>query len=640
MRVDVKKALFIGSNAKKGHFFSEAQILGLIDFIEKKGKKATALSDRVLEIIQAIKVLRTLNPTQQFDSVSPNKVQEVVLLLNESHRKLEELFAEQNAIREKLEFAAPFGSFSVEKIRKFERESGLFVQYFAIKKTAPLEIPENVAAFKAGMSEDLDYYFSIGKSRFSSSKIIEIEMKESKDDLQETYLHHQEKIHDLEKTLKECSHYNDAVHHLFLEQLNVDHLIQGIGKAQALIGDNVFVAAGWVPLNKSEEIGDFCKKEGVLFHEIKADEHEVLPTHLENEGLGRIGEDLVHIYDTPANNDKDPSLWVLCFFSLFFAIIVGDAGYGLIYLLVCLYVWWKHPKVQGFKRRVLTLSTILSAACIVWGILAGAYFGIPLSQDNPLKKYSLIQYLIEKKASYHIEAKDDIWKHWIEKFPQLEGVHDPQVFLDTAVKNTPSGATYEVIDRFTDNIMLELALFVGVVHIIFSMARYALRHWALFGWIIFMIGAYLWITAQFNYTSFVNFVFDIPKDTAATVGKQLTIGGLIVAIVCAFIQDKWYGILEINRLISILADTLSYLRLYALGMAGGILAATINGFAESLPLVIGLLLAFLAHTFNMALGIMSGVIHGLRLNFLEWYHYSFYGGGKQFKPLRILTKDD
>jgi V/A-type H+/Na+-transporting ATPase subunit I len=229
---------------------------------------------------------------------------------------------------------------------------------------------------------------------------------------------------------------------------------------------------------------------------------------------------------------------------------------------------------------------------------------------------------------------------WVTKYPQLENVSDPKVFLDKAVIDKPEGKTYEVTDRFVDNIMLELALFVGVIHLCLSMARYAYRHWALIGWILFMIGGYLWTTSHFNYTSFVNFAFGISKETAASVGKDLSYLGLFIAIVCAFIQERLYGILEITKLISILADTLSYLRLYALGMAGGILAATINEFVGAMPLVLGIIVAFLAHTFNMALGVMGGVIHGLRLNFLEWYHYSFYGGGKQFKPLRILTKDE
>jgi len=105
------------------------------------------------------------------------------------------------------------------------------------------------------------------------------------------------------------------------------------------------------------------------------------------------------------------------------------------------------------------------------------------------------------------------------------------------------------------------------------------------------------------------------------------------------LKNKWLGLLEIMNSIQVFADILSYLRLYALGLAGAIVAATINEMAAKMPVVIAFVVILMAHGINMILGIMSGVIHGLRLNFLEWYHYSFEGGGKAFKPLRLFGWD-
>ena len=91
--------------------------------------------------------------------------------------------------------------------------------------------------------------------------------------------------------------------------------------------------------------------------------------------------------------------------------------------------------------------------------------------------------------------------------------------------------------------------------------------------------------------------------------------------------------------IQIFSDTMSYFRLYALGLAGAMLASVINDLASGVPLVIGIVILVLGHGVNILLSIMSGVIHGLRLNYLEWYHYSFEGDGKIFNPLRQLTRD-
>ncbi|MFS8563708.1 MAG: hypothetical protein LVR00_05075 [Rhabdochlamydiaceae bacterium] len=93
---------------------------------------------------------------------------------------------------------------------------------------------------------------------------------------------------------------------------------------------------------------------------------------------------------------------------------------------------------------------------------------------------------------------------------------------------------------------------------------------------------------------------------------------------------------EISSVIQIFVDVLSYLRLYALSLAAAIMASTFNQEGSALGLVFGAVAIFLGHCINISVGFMGGIIHGLRLNFLEWYHHCFDGGGKLFKPLKKL----
>ena len=67
------------------------------------------------------------------------------------------------------------------------------------------------------------------------------------------------------------------------------------------------------------------------------------------------------------------------------------------------------------------------------------------------------------------------------------------------------------------------------------------------------------------------------------------------------------------------------------------MAATFNNISSNLPLVLGIIVLIFGHGINIVLAIMGGVIHGLRLNFIEWYHYSFEGGGHRFKPLSKIN---
>lgn len=374
---------------------------------------------------------------------------------------------------------------------------------------------------------------------------------------------------------------------------------------------------------------------GIHIEEIAIDSNEVVPTYLENKGVSRIGEDLVHIYDTPSNTDQDPSLWVLFFFALFFSMIIGDGGYGLILLLIAMYIRYKHTGLRGLKKRVLNLVTLLAFATIVWGVLTTSFFGISFAPDNPVRRVSLMSWLVEKKVAYHISRNDEVYQEWEKKFPQVQGVTNPEEFLlKASTTNSRGVVTYDAYNKFSDNIMMELALFIGVLHIIISMMRYLNRNWSHLGWIIFILGAYLYTPGFLGASSILNFAFGINQQEATRNGLYMMYGGITLAVLIALFKHKWMGLLEATVVIQIFGDVLSYLRLYALGLAGGLLTATMIDLAASVPLFFGVIILLVGHLVNIVLGIMAGTIHGLRLNFLESYHYAFEGGGKRFIPLK------
>jgi V/A-type H+-transporting ATPase subunit I len=305
----------------------------------------------------------------------------------------------------------------------------------------------------------------------------------------------------------------------------------------------------------------------------------------------------------------------------------------LVFLLIALYVRFKVKPEKKAGKRVLTLMTILCVSCIGWGLLTTSFFGIPFGFDNPIRKVSVMQWLAEKKAEFHISRHDEVWQEWVTKIPALKDVTNPNEFLRKGTSNLDQSTVSEVLNKFTDNILMELALLIGCIHVILSLGRYMFRNWPAIGWILFIIGAYLAIPEFLKATSIIHFAFGVNPETAPTIGKELMIAGLSIAIVLSLIKNKVFGLLEATNVVQIFGDILSYLRLYALGLSGSLLTATINEMAGSLNFVLGAIVLIMGHSVNMILGVMGGVIHGLRLNFLEWYHYSFEGGGKPFTPL-------
>jgi Archaeal/vacuolar-type H+-ATPase subunit I len=634
MRTDVEKMLFVGPLKREESFFRKAQKLGVIHFTGFGVPTTPEASSEIDATWGAIKILRGQPVVDQ----KPLNLEEARTLRDHvlsQEKKLEAVILEEKELKHRLDILRPVGPFSSQELKHLSEALKLKVQLFGAKRNQLTPVESGFGPVVIGESEDLAYFLTFSPAEIVNPKWVELGWDESPQTLEHKLQNLRVKRKFLEDQLRMSASGQEALHHLFTTELNEHALSTAKNLSESRLSETLFSVMGWVPVTKTSQVKALGKDEDVLILPITQETDETPPTCLENEGLARVGEDLVHIYDTPSSGDKDPSLWVLFSFALFFAIIVGDAGYGSLYFLLALFLWWRYPALKGLKRRMLKLLTLLAGACMGWGILANSYFGIKLDIENPLRKLSLIQWMAEKKADYLLTTKNETFQEIIKKYPEVASATNGHEFLALA----KDGDSYPILDKFADQLMLELALFIGVIHIISSLLRYARRNPPNIGWVLVIVGAYLYIPVHLGAVSIVHYVLGVPREMGAIWGKDLMIWGGWTVFVLAIIQHRWKGLLEAMNLIQILSDSLSYLRLYALGLAGGIMAATINDMVSKVPLVIGILVMIAAHGVNMMLGVMGGVIHGLRLNFLEWYHYSFEGGGKRFNPLKIFEKE-
>lgn len=631
MRYDVKKILFVGLTKERDSFFKQAQEAGMIHFINAKPTKINSeLPEEVKILTKAIAITRGLPAMKQEGYVYEESfsLAKKIININDS---LERLHEEERIISLEQSRVAPFGDFCKQELAAIEQEANRKIQFYCTKTGSIVieDMPENVIPISS--DHGLDYFVAINKQPMQYPKMTEMIIDKPLGELKRQKEKIKKEINALELYLKECAKYRHFLHQALTHAVNAFHLKE----AKHLIdhpmdGEDVFVIQGWVPVNKIDALRTLINETHIFIEEVAIDPNEIIPTFLENKGAARIGEDLVNVYDAPSPKDKDPSLWILASFALFFSMIIGDGGYGLVLLLIAFYIRYKHSGLKDLKKRCLDLLTILGFGCIVWGVLTTSFFGIDFAPDNPLRKTSMMTWLVEKKAEYHLNLKDEVYQEWVQKYPDLSDVKGPNEFL----MNAGSNSKYEAFSKFSDNIMMELALLVGVIHIILSMGRNIFRTWSHIGWIIVIIGSYLYAPVFLNASSLSNFVLGLDHTLHLKNGLYLIYGGFALAVVCALFQNKWFGLLEPTVAIQIFGDVLSYMRLYALGLSGALLTQTIADLAASVPLFFGVLILIFGHAVNLVLGVMGGVIHGLRLNFLEWYHYSFEGGGKMFSPLR------
>jgi len=637
MIIDLKKYLFIGAKEDLSEFFICAQEEGFIEFIGDQKKRSKELPEPVQTIISAIKILRKQpikDPYLGGGNLSYGR--EVAHQVLELTHEIEKLSEEKRFLEAEIARVSPFGSFSFSDIAFIEERTNKKVQFYCVKTSKTHEVEDAEALLYVGTDYELDYFIGIHDRPRSYKGMIEMHLDRTAEELKNHLAFIDETLYQVEAELKGFAGHLEFLRESLLGQLDIYNLEKTKKEIDYPIEGSVFSIEAWIPENKTEKLLPLIEEKALFFEPIAVEKDDRVPTYMDNHDTAKIGEDLVSIYDIPAHTDKDPSSWVLWAFVLFFAMIIADGGYGLLFLLMAFFLKTKMPNLKGGAKRLLKLFFILSTSCIIWGVLTTSFFGLQISPKNPLSKLSSLNYMATKKADYHLRVKDEVYQEWVKKHPNIKTAKTGREMLEKATTQKEKVTSYDMLDAFSDNVLLEFSLLIGVIHISLSLLRYARRHLANIGWVAFAVGGFLYFPSTLKAVSMIEFLGIMPKDIAATIGIQLLYGGIGFAVLAALFQKRLKGLGEITQIVQVFGDILSYLRLYALALASSIVARTFNEMGVEIGLVIGSVIIILGHSINLLLGTMGGVIHGLRLNFIEWYHYSYDGEGKLFSPLRKL----
>ena len=383
-----------------------------------------------------------------------------------------------------------------------------------------------------------------------------------------------------------------------VEQLGGERMAEGA----------IVMMEGWVPVENDAEIRKMLDESGVYYEIRPAEKEDNAPIKLKNGKISRLFEVLTKMYGMPDYGEFDPTPLFAPFYALFFGMCVGDAGYGLLLVVLGFYL---KKKLSKSMAGMMNLLITLGAATTVVGAVFNTFFGASLTDLN----------LPEWMNSLVISGKWD-------------------------------GTSY-------DKTMV-IALLVGMFHICFAMtvkaicstARYgfknALSDW---GWWLLVGGSV--VVATLNYLGVMD--MDMSKMAFIGIGGVSAIGIYLLnnirrnvfANIGAGLWDTY------NMATGLMGDLLSYLRLYALGLAGGMLGGvfntlgmqlrdTLGDFLFGIPGWICFGLIFVAgHGLNIALSCLSGYVHSIRLTFVEYFKNSGYDGkGVEYKPFSSKKKND
>ena len=345
---------------------------------------------------------------------------------------------------------------------------------------------------------------------------------------------------------------------------------------------SAFKVQGWVRKDRTRRVEKVIQSVTDAYQLTFADpaEGEIPPTVLENGKLVEPYESVVELYSLPKAGSIDPDLIMAPFHFIFFGMMLSDAGYGLV-LTVMLYFALKKFKPTGFARQLALVIFFGSISTVLWGAMFGGWFGL------------------EWKPLLFVPMKEPLK-------------------------------------------MLALCFGLGAIHLVAGMlvkVYMLLRDGDVMGavcdqisWLIMFLGFFLMALVP------------------GPIGKYLAWLGAGIIILFGGREKKGIvsrllgGLLTLYNISGYLSDLLSYSRIFALGLATGVIAMVINTVAQMLwsagpvGIVAAILVLLAGHYFNIIINVLGAFVHSSRLQYIEFFGKFYEAGGRAFLPLALRTK--
>jgi len=552
--------------------------------------KLEAARNHLQYVQRAQEVLQARPDTEPTDIDADQLVDSVWKLLNDDKQLQEQL----QGLKHELERISPFGEFDPRDLKKLHAE-GVYAKLYELPVKDTPEIPDGVAIEEISRDKTTIYVLAVSRQAFTLPAH-EVRLPDrSLSRLQ----HHVEKtekgIEETEAELQKFAGDKAVVDQIADEAADKVAYLEtqaGMGSESSIIYLN-----GFYPIDRECDIEDAAAEYGwgLTFEDVTDDDDA--PTLLRNpKWVKPIQAVLDVIGVVPGYKELDVSALFLIFLSIFFAFLIGDAGYGLLFIGLTLFGKVK-TKGNEAAQPGLNLLLIMSTCCVIFGALTGNYFGIPIESLPPVLQSLTSDFMTGLSA-------------------------------ETGLRDS---------DVAANNIMF-ICFVIGAVHItiahvwnfirkINSLACLGDLGWILTTWSLFFL--------------VLNMVIGTPIPFAMSILYSVLGTGAGLILISILTQKDYFGVVTLALdLINNFVDIISYVRLYAVGAASLAIAVAFNEMAQGIGFKgIGALgaafILFLGHGLNIILCAMGILVHGIRLNTLEFSgHAGVEWGGIHYNPFK------
>ena len=492
-----------------------------------------------------------------------------------------------------LENLEPWGNFDTKNIKNL-KQAGYNIDFFSIQKSA--YNPEWEDVYNAILiNKATRYYFVTVTQQDNVAEEIGLESLKlpdvSYDDLSNLIESIQTKRLKEDEELKALSVDIPSLDAAIADIESKISLKNVVLNTNRVADDKLMMMQGWAPEENEAKIVSYLQSKDAYYELADPTPEDDVPIKLNNSKFFKLFEPITKLYMLPKYNELDLTPYFAPFFMLFFGLSLGDVGYGLFLFVgaTAAKVLKKSSLSDSFKS-ILSLVQVLGISAFFTGFLTGGFFGIQL---------------------YELD------------WPIAQKLGD-KVFFD-------------------NDMMFSLALMLGVVQVIFGMILKMYNRIIQFGF-VHGISTLGWIVLLVSVIFAVLFPSILPLGGTA----HLIILG-ISAIAIFFVNSPGKNIFlnfglgfwdSYNMATGLLGDILSYVRLFALGLSGGILANVFTQLAVGMSpdnAIIGpivtILIFVIGHGINIFMNTLGAIVHPLRLTFVEFFKNSeFTGGGTKYQP--------
>ncbi|MDO8896446.1 MAG: V-type ATPase 116kDa subunit family protein, partial [Bacteroidales bacterium] len=380
MIIPMKKVSFLIHHKDYHQFLVDLQQIGIVDVVDRGVEPDAKTAEEIALLQQIIKVSKFLDSKTEGKEMKPSALgyKEILDTIQQMQSESESLKHKINALDKAYKSLLPWGDFSKETIEKLEKH-GYQIRFFEVAERKFLESWSQEYNLEIIHRSEGQYYFVIVQLPGEKIEIDAEEVRAPERPASEVLKEKEE----LTLRAEEINRYykdNAAALIPVLEKarnekenaISFDRVIDNTNKEAA---DRLMIIEGWIPKPKIKEMETFLNDKQVFHIMDEPLKTEKVPIMLHNNNFSRLFEPIGKLYSLPKYSELDLTPFFAPFFMMFFGFCLGDAGYGLLFLIGATLF---KKKIKAQFRPVLTLLQWLGSATILFGIVSGTFFGINL----------------------------------------------------------------------------------------------------------------------------------------------------------------------------------------------------------------------------------------------------------------------